>query len=86
MIEQYIFMTESDLAIWYVCGIALSLFLRFLVLTLSFFVYRSTRLKDVKNTTRKISQMTIRHSYLSLIWPIEIVLFVFQDLKHFLWQ
>ena len=65
----------------YIIGIALSLLVRFTIITVSIFINKYTRLKEFKNVTKKLSIAAIKRSYLSLIWPIEVMIFLFNDIR-----
>jgi hypothetical protein len=82
MMEQLTLIDKCNITTLYACGVMLSLFLRFIILTVSIYINQNTRLKEIKNTTKKLSKAAIKHSYLSFIWPIELAIFTYKNIKH----
>jgi TRAP-type C4-dicarboxylate transport system permease large subunit len=75
--------TETVLAI-YISGVVFSLMMRFFVLTLVVYIDKNSRLKEIKNTSKKIAKLVTTHSYLSLVWPVEILIFIYRDIEYML--
>jgi hypothetical protein len=82
MHEQFILISGCNIAAFYTYGIVLSLFLRFVVLTMAIYIGQNTRLKEIKNITKKLSKTAIRCSYLSFVWPLELIIFTYKNIKH----
>tara|TARA_R110000851_G_scaffold117240_3_gene243894 strand:- start:1314 stop:1574 length:261 start_codon:yes stop_codon:yes gene_type:complete len=81
MIEQLDLINERNIVMLYAAGVMLSLVLRFTVLTMSVYVSQNTRLKEIKNITKKSASASIKYSYLSFVWPIEVIIFAYKNIK-----
>ena len=81
MMEQLVLLNECNVAMLYACGVMFSLFLRFTVLTMSIYVSQITRLKEIKNITKKTASAAIKYSYLSFVWPVEVIIFAYKNIK-----
>ena len=60
----------------------LSISIKFIVLTIAGIVSKNTRLKEIKNICKKLSKLIVRYSYLSLVWPVEILVFAYKNIKY----
>jgi TRAP-type C4-dicarboxylate transport system permease large subunit len=81
MMEQLTLINEYNIAMLYACGVAFSLILRFVVLTISIYINQNTRLKETKNITKKTAKVAIKYAYLSFVWPLEVIIFAYKDIK-----
>ena len=81
MIEQLALINERNIVMLYAVGVILSLVLRFTVLTMSIYISQNTRLKEIKNITKKSASSSIKYSYLSFVWPVEVIIFAYKNIK-----
>tara|TARA_B100000131_G_C18011839_1_gene570829 strand:+ start:123 stop:380 length:258 start_codon:yes stop_codon:yes gene_type:complete len=80
--EQITLFNEYSTLELYVYGIMLSISIKFIVLTIAGIVSKNTRLKEIKNICKKLSKLIVRYSYLSLVWPVEILVFAYKNIKY----
>lgn len=75
---------QHEIAAIYLLGIVASLFIRFFIITVCIFILNNTRLKELKNLSNRAAKDTLKHSYFSLLWPLEIVKYIVNNARHFL--
>ena len=73
---------QSYLVVVYAIGVCLSLVLRLIVMSSCSFINKNTRLKEIKNLTNKAMTDCLRNSYMSLLWPYEIISSIVLSVKH----
>ena len=81
MIEYF---NTCDFLMLYFCGVVFSFFIRFLIITTAALVSQNTRLKEIKNTSKKLSKSVVKYSYFSFAWPIELIFFAYKNIKYLL--
>lgn len=75
---------QNEIICFYSLGVMISLFVRFSIITICIFVLNNTRLKEIKNLTNRVASESLRRSYVSLLWPYELVNHIVHNVRHFL--
>lgn len=75
---------QNNIILVYLAGFCISLFVRFVIITSCIFISNNTRLKEIKNLTNRIAKTSMKKSYISLFWPIEIINCAICNIKYFL--
>lgn len=75
---------KSLLIAVYTVGIFLSLLVRMITVSSSISINNRTRLKELKNITKHTVENAVKKSYMSLIWPAEIVVSIRHIVLYFL--
>jgi hypothetical protein len=75
---------QNEIICVYASGLALSLFIRFAIMTSCVYVSNVTRLKELKNLTTKVASSSLKRSYMSLLWPYELINHFVQNIRYFL--
>jgi hypothetical protein len=75
---------QNEIICVYTSGLALSLFIRFVIMTSCIYISNTTRLKELKNLTTKAAINSLKKSYISLLWPYELINHFIQNIRYFL--
>lgn len=75
---------QNEIICIYASGFAFSLFIRFVIITSCIFVSNSTRLKELKNLAIKVASGSLKSSYMSLLWPYELINHFVRNTRYFL--
>lgn len=75
---------SSDALCIYSAGLVLSLLIRFTILTSCVFISNNTRLKELKNLTNRAARSSLKKSYMSILWPAELIGLAVYNIRYFL--
>jgi hypothetical protein len=75
---------QNEIICVYTTGLALSLFVRFVIMTSCIFVSSNIRLKEIKNLTNRVASSSLKKSYISFLWPYELISHIIHNIKYFL--
>jgi hypothetical protein len=75
---------QNEIICVYTSGLALSLFVRFVIMTSCIYISNTTRLKELKNLTTKVASSSLKRSYMSLLWPYELISHFVYNIRYFL--
>jgi hypothetical protein len=75
---------QNEIIYVYIVGLALSLFIRFVIITSCIYASNTTRLKELKNLATKVASSSLKRSYMSLLWPYELINHFVQNTRYFL--
>ena len=75
---------SSDALYIYNMGLILSLLIRFTILTSCVFISNNTRLKELKNLTNRAARGSLKKSYMSILWPAELIVLAVYNIRYFL--
>ena len=75
---------QNEIICVYIAGLAFSLFVRFVIVTSCVYISNTTRLKELKNLTTKVASSSLKSSYMSLLWPYELINHFVYNIRYFL--
>ena len=75
---------QNEIICVYTSGLAFSLFVRFVIMTSCIFISSTTRLKEIKNLTNTVATRSLKKSYISFLWPYELISHAIHNIKYFL--
>jgi hypothetical protein len=75
---------QNEIIYVYNFGLIFSLLVRFIIVTSCIYITNNTRFKELKNLTNRVIVSSLKRSYMSILWPYELIDHIISNVRHFL--